>query len=34
MIGNDGLSRRTLLVRLGLGFNMVAATILGVPIVR
>ena len=34
MTGNDGLSRRTLLVRLGLGFNMVAATILGVPIVR
>jgi menaquinol-cytochrome c reductase iron-sulfur subunit len=34
MTGTDGLSRRTLLVRLGLGFNMVAATILGVPIVR
>jgi len=34
MTGNDGLSRRTFLVRLGLGFNMVAATILGVPIVR
>jgi menaquinol-cytochrome c reductase iron-sulfur subunit len=34
MTDTDGLSRRTLLVRLGLGFNMVAATILGVPIVR
>jgi Rieske Fe-S protein len=34
MTGNDGLSRRTLLVRLGLGFNVIAASILGVPIVR
>ena len=34
MTGTDGLSRRTLLVRLGLGFNMIAAGILGVPIVR
>jgi len=34
MTGTDGLSRRTLLVRLGLGFNVIAATILGVPIVR
>ena len=30
----DGLSRRTLLVRLGVGFNVVVATMLGVPIVR
>jgi Rieske Fe-S protein len=34
MTGTDGLSRRTLLVRLGLGFNLLAASILGVPIVR
>ena len=34
MTGTDGLSRRTFLVRLGLGFNMVAAAILGVPIIR
>jgi Rieske Fe-S protein len=34
MTGTDGLSRRTLLMRLGLGFNVIAATILGVPIVR
>ena len=34
MTGTDGLSRRTLLVRLGLGFNVIAASILGVPIVR
>ena len=30
----DGLSRRALLVRLGMGFNVVVAAMLGVPIVR
>jgi len=34
MTVTDGLSRRGLLVRLGIGFNMLVATILGVPIVR
>jgi len=34
MTVTDGLSRRTLLVRLGIGFNALVATILGVPIVR
>jgi len=30
----DGLSRRALLVRLGMGFNVIVAAIVGVPIVR
>jgi len=30
----DGLSRRALLVRLGMGFNVVVAGIVGVPIIR
>ena len=34
MTVTDGLSRRTLLVRLGIGFNVLVATLLGVPIVR
>ena len=34
MSATDGLTRRTLLVRLGIGFNLVVAAILGVPIVR
>jgi len=34
MSATDGLTRRTLLVRLGIGFNLLVAAILGVPIVR
>jgi menaquinol-cytochrome c reductase iron-sulfur subunit len=34
MSESDGISRRTLLIRLGIGFNVVVAAILGVPIVR
>src|SRR5438132_3071701 len=34
MTGNDGLSRRVFLARLGIGFNAIVATLLGVPIVR
>ena len=34
MSATDGLSRRTLLVRLGIGFNLLAAAVMGVPIVR
>lgn len=34
MTATDGLSRRTLLVRIGLGFNVLVAGLLGVPIVR
>ena len=34
MTGIEGISRRALLVKLGIGFNMLAAALLGVPIVR
>src|SRR5207247_11300424 len=34
MNGTDGLSRRVFLARLGIGFNAIVATLLGVPIVR
>jgi quinol---cytochrome c reductase iron-sulfur subunit, bacillus type len=34
MSATDGVTRRTLLVRLGIGFNLLVAAILGVPIVR
>jgi nitrite reductase/ring-hydroxylating ferredoxin subunit len=34
MTGTDGLSRRVFLARLGIGFNAIVATLLGVPIVR
>ena len=34
MSATDGLSRRTLLIRLGIGFNPLVAAIMGVPIVR
>ena len=34
MSATDGLSRRTLLVRLGISFNLLVAAIMGVPIVR
>src|ERR1700752_3256706 len=34
MSTTDGLSRRTLLVRLGIGFNVLVAAIMGVPIFR
>jgi len=34
MTTTNGLSRRTLLVRLGIGFNVLVAGMLGVPIVR
>ena len=34
MTGTDGVSRRVFLARLGIGFNAIVATLLGVPIVR
>ena len=34
MTVTEGLSRRALLVRLGVGFNVLVATLMGVPIVR
>ena len=34
MTGTNGLSRRVFLARLGIGFNAIVATLLGVPIVR
>ena len=34
MTGIEGISRRALLVKLGIGFNMLVAALLGVPIVR
>ena len=34
MSATDGLSRRAFLARLGIGFNVIVAALLGVPIVR
>ena len=34
MTGTDGVSRRVFLARLGIGFNVIVAALLGVPIVR
>jgi quinol---cytochrome c reductase iron-sulfur subunit, bacillus type len=34
MSATEGLTRRMLLVRLGIGFNLLVAAIMGVPIVR
>src|SRR5260370_38663056 len=34
MTGTDGLSRRVFLARLGIGFNVIVAALLGLPIVR
>jgi nitrite reductase/ring-hydroxylating ferredoxin subunit len=34
MTSTDGLSRRAFLARLGIGFNVIVAALLGVPIVR
>src|SRR5437016_11729744 len=34
MTGTDGLSRRVFLARLGIGFNVIVAALLGVPIMR